>query len=326
MKRKILITGINGSGSSYLAEYILENIKNVSIHGTTRGHGNVHYKNLQKVQKDIDIIYVDLCDFSSVYRTFDNLRPDVVFHIASMANVKSSFESPLIVINNNVNITLNILEVVRMLKDKYGYNPIVQICSTSEVYGQVDPKHIPITEDCPINPINPYAVSKLTQDALGHVYYLNNGLNVIRTRMFSYLNARRGDLFATAFARQILDIKNGKRNVLEHGNLKSVRTLIDVRDAAESYWISIEKCKVGEVYNIGGTTPIKIEDFLNLLIDKFDVEVKTVENKNFLRPSDISVQIPDITKFTKCTGWKPKISFNDGLDFFVKEVYKFWDK
>jgi len=144
--------------------------------------------------------------------------------------------------------------------------------------------------------------------------------------MFSYLNARRGDLFATAFARQILDIKNGKRNVLEHGNLKSVRTLIDVRDAAESYWISIEKCKVGEVYNIGGTTPIKIEDFLNLLIDKFDVEVKTVENKNFLRPSDISVQIPDITKFTKCTGWKPKISFNDGLDFFVKEVYKFWDK
>jgi GDP-mannose 4,6-dehydratase len=321
---KTLITGITGSGGSYLAEYILKNVKNVKVIGTTRDHSVS--KNIENIRADIDLRYVDLNDSLSVYRLLDETRPDIVFHIASMANVRKSFDVPHEVVTNNVNITLNLLESIRLLKNKDGYNPIIQICSTSEVYGKVDPKYIPITEDCPLKPINPYAVSKMAQDNLGYVYFLNYGLNVVRTRMFTYLNARRSDLFATAFAKQILEIKRGEREFLVHGNLETVRTFIDVREASEAYWLATQKCKMGEVYNIGGNTGISIKEFLEMLIDKMDVTIRTKEDPKLLRPSDITVQIPDMSKFTKDTGWKPVIPFSESVDFFIEELYKFWDK
>lgn len=321
---KILVTGVTGSGASYLSEYILRNVKNVQLIGTTRGHGDE--RNIQSIKNEIEIRYLDFTDAISVYRLLEEDRPDIIFHIASIANVRNSFDNPPVVINNNVAITLNLLECVRLLKKKNGYNPIIQICSTSEVYGNVKAIHNPITEDCPLLPINPYAVSKLTQDSLGYVYYLNYSMNIIRTRMFTYMNAKRPDLFATAFAKQILEIKKKKRDVLRHGNLDSVRTFIDVREASEAYWLATQKCQMGEVYNIGGSVPIKIQKFLNLLIQKMGVPVETVQDKSLLRPSDISVQIPDMSKFTKQTGWKPTISFEDSMDYFISEIYKYWDK
>jgi GDP-4-dehydro-6-deoxy-D-mannose reductase len=322
-KPTILITGIGGSGASYLAEYILHNVPNISIIGTMRNHSLT--KNIKNIEKYINIEYVDLTDFSSIHSIIDEYNPEKIFHIASMANVKNSFLHPLTTIQNNINITLNLLESVRLLKNKYGYNPIIKICSTSELYGNVTKENNPITESTPLNPINPYAVSKMTQDNLGYVYWLNYGLNVIRTRMFTYLNARRPDLFATAFGKQIIEIKQKKRLFLEHGNLDSVRSFIDVREAAEAYWISTEKGIIGDVYNIGGKTILNIKDFLNILIDKMGVKVETKQNKNLLRPSDISIQIPDMSKFTQHTGWEPKRSFDDTLNHFVGELYEFWE-
>lgn len=324
MDQKVLITGVTGSGGSYLAEYILNTIPNTKVIGTTRDHSVA--QNIKYIKDRIELHYVDLLDLLSLYRMLDDTRPDIIFHIASMANVRKSFDAPHGVITNNINITLNLLECIRLLKNKNGYNPIVQICSTSEVYGKIDPKYIPVTEECPLKPINPYAVSKMAQDNLGFVYFLNYGLNIIRTRMFTYLNARRADLFATAFAKQILEIKRGEKDVLEHGNLDSVRTFIDVREAAESYWLASTKCKIGEVYNIGGKEPVKISDFLDLLIKKMGVSVKTYQNPKLLRPSDITVQIPDMSKFTRDTGWEPKIPFDQSVDYFIEELYKFWEK
>jgi len=256
-------------------------------------------------------------------------QPDIVFHIASMANVRKSFDNPISVVSNNVNITLNLLESVRLLKNKNGYNPIIQICSTSEVYGRVAAKDNPITESCPLKPINPYAVSKMTQDNLGYVYYLNYGMNIIRTRMFTYLNARRGDLFATAFGRQLLEIKKGRKDKMSYGDLTSTRTIIDVREAAEAYWISTQKCKIGDVYNIGGSHPITIRSFLDDLIEKMGLsaeKVNATQDIKLLRPSDIAMQIPDTTKFKTETGWSPTIPYTESLDYFIKELYKFWDK
>jgi GDP-mannose 4,6-dehydratase len=321
---KVLITGVTGSGGSYLAEYLCEHVPDAKVIGTTRDYSL--RRNIEKIENQIEIKLVDFNDSLSVYRMLDEVRPDVILHIASIANVRRSFDNPTPIVTNNVNITLNLLECVRLLKNKDGYNPVIQICSTSEVYGNVDPIYVPITEDCPIKPINPYAVSKMTQDFLGYVYFLNYGMKIIRTRMFSYWNARRGDLFATAFAKQILEIKNGKRKVLEHGNLESIRSFIDAREAAESYWVAAQKCKYGEVYNIGGTEPLKIKDCLDMLIKKMGVEVITKQNQSLMRPSDVSVQIPNITKFTTETGWEPKIKLDECMDFFVEEIYKFWDK
>jgi GDP-mannose 4,6-dehydratase len=321
MKKRVLITGVTGSGGSYLAEFLL-NQAGADVIGTTRDHTPA--RNIAHIKDRLAMRYLDLNEPMSVYRLFDDERPDIVMHIASMANVRKSFDYPHEVITNNINITMNLLEAVRLLKAKDGYNPIIQICSTSEVYGKVDPKNVPITEDCPLKPINPYAVSKMTQDNLGYVYFLNYGMNIVRTRMFTYLNARRADLFATAFAKQILEIKRGEREILEHGNLDTVRTFIDVRESAEAYWLATQKCKMGEVYNIGGSVGYSIGQFLELLINKMGAPVKTYQNPKLMRPSDTTVQIPDMSKFTRDTGWKPVIPFDQSMDYFIEELYRFW--
>ena len=230
--KKIFITGITGSGGSYLADYITDKFKNIEIHGITRWHsGKKSIFNSEK--NEIKLYEGDLNDLSSVIDILDKVRPDAIFHLASHANVKLCFVTPSSVINNNINSTLNLFEAIRLLK----LDPYIQLCSTSEVYGQVEEHEVPISEKNNLRPSSPYAVSKLAQDMLGYTYFLNYNLKIIRTRMFSYLNPRREDLFATSFAKQVALIEKGKLEVLRHGNLNSIRTLIDVRDAMESYWI-----------------------------------------------------------------------------------------
>lgn len=308
-----LITGITGSGGSYLADYIVEHHLAVKVHGISRWHSTSGNENLKKSSGKVAVHECDLNDLSSVIRVLKKIKPDVIFHLAAHANVRASFDTPLSVLQNNIMGTANLLEAVRIAD----IDPVVQICSTSEVYGQVNPKHVPITEECPINPSSPYAVSKVTQDLLGYTYFKNFGMKIVCTRMFAYLNPRRADLFATAFARQVVRIEGGLQKELVHGNLNSTRTLIDVRDAMESYWIAAEKCVFGEAYNIGGNTVITVGEFLELLKKKAKVKIPSRVDPKLLRPTDVTLQIPDTSKFQRATGWKPKYNFGESVDFLL---------
>ena len=261
---KILITGIAGSGGSFLAEYILDNHPTSRLYGISRWHSVSSNRNLSNVIDSVGMHECDLCDLSSVFTVLRQVKPDKIFHIASHANVRASFHTPLTVMQNNINGTANLLEAVRLL----GIDPIIQICSTSEVYGQVDPKRVPIAEDCLFQPSSPYAVSKTTQDLLGFTYFQAYNMRVVRTRMFSYLNPRRYDLFATSFALQVARIELGQQKFLNHGNLDSVRTIIDVRDAMEAYWLTATRGKIREIYNIGGDKIISVKNFLKDNPDK----------------------------------------------------------
>ena len=313
-----LITGISGSGGSYLAEYIVNNHPNVDVQGLSRWHSTVSRNNLRAISNKVTVHECDLNDMSSVLAALDDARPNYIFHLASHANVQTSFSTPISVVQNNVTGTLILLEAVRYLKIK----PKIQICSTSEVYGQVHQTNVPINEDCPLNPSSPYAVSKLAQDLLGATYFRSYGMEVIRTRMFSYLNPRRSDLFATSFATQIARIEMGLQSELHHGNLESVRTLIDVRDAMQSYWIATLKGRPGEVYNIGGSKVIKVGEFLEILKGMATCKIKTVADPALFRPVDVTLQIPDVTKFTNETGWKPKYSFEESVQYLLNHVRK----
>lgn len=320
--KKVIITGIAGSGGSYLAEYIVNNHPGVEVHGISRWHSTSTSQNLENVINKVHVHECDLTDLSSVVRTLKEVKPDAIFHLASYANVRASFITPLSVLNNNIIGTVNLFEAIRVLEN----DPIVQLCSTSEVYGQVDPKNVPIKEDCPLNPSSPYAVSKVTQDLLGYTYFRNYNMKIIRTRMFAYLNPRRADLFATAFSMQVARIEGGLQKELLHGNLDSIRTIIDVRDAMESYWVATTKCEFGEVYNIGGTTVIKVSEFLDMLKKLAKCDIPSRPEPKLFRPSDVTLQIPDVSKFTNQTGWKPKYSFEDSvqhlLDYCRNEVEK----
>lgn len=311
--KKVLITGVTGSGGSYLAEAVLRNKPDAEVHGIARWHSTSTQKNLSEISGRVCVHECDLTDLSSVYRTLEAVKPDVIFHLASHANVRAGFTTPLSVLQNNIMGTANLFEAVRMVE----IDPVIQLCSTSEVYGQVDPKNVPIKEDCPIQATSPYAVSKLAQDQLGFAYFRSYQQKIIRTRMFAYLNPRRTDLFATSFARQVARIEAGLQDKLLHGNLDSVRTLIDVRDAMDAYWIAALRCKPGEIYNIGGTTTVSVGEFLEILKKLSKKKIPSEVDPKLLRPADVTLQIPDVSKFKSETGWECKYRFEESVEHLL---------
>jgi GDPmannose 4,6-dehydratase/GDP-4-dehydro-6-deoxy-D-mannose reductase len=233
----------------------------------------------------------------------------VIFHFASNADVRGSFDKPISFVENNNSITINLLEAARRLNLK----STIIICSSSEVYGEVSKKDIPLREEQKFNPVNPYAATKAFQDFISQIYYKCFKLNIIITRMFSYTNARRKNLFQTAFANQIIKIKNKKQKILSHGNLDSIRTFIDINDAMDAYWLAATKGRIGEIYNIGGDKIISVRTFLKKLCSIAQLKIKTRLNKELLRPKDVTLQITDSKKFRKHTGWRPKVKFEDSV-------------
>jgi GDP-4-dehydro-6-deoxy-D-mannose reductase len=312
--QRVLITGITGSGGSYLAEHIVQNHPGVEVHGVGRWHSTTTSDNLSAIRGRVTVHECDLMDFSSILNALQKSRPDAVFHLAAHANVRASFQTPLAVMNNNIQGTSNLLEAIR----SSNLEPIVQLCSTSEVYGQVAPKDVPIHEDAPMRPASPYAVSKVTQDLLGYTYFVAYKMRIIRTRMFAYLNPRRTDLFATSFARQVARIERGLQKELVHGNLDSVRTIIDVRDAMRAYWDAVLYCQPGEAYNIGGTTHMTVGKFLETLISLARTPIPTRVDPALLRPADVTLQIPNTQKFEAATRWKARYSFEESLAFLLE--------
>jgi nucleoside-diphosphate-sugar epimerase len=210
----------------------------------------------------------------------------------------------------NVMGTLNLLETIR----KTEVDSIVQICSSSEVYGQVDEDKIPIKEDALFYPVNPYGVSKVAADRLAFQYFQTYGIKTVITRAFPHTGPRRNSIFAeSSFAKQLIEIENGKNNTISVGNLDSVRTFLDVRDMVEAYWMSTEKCDFGEAYNVGSETAITMQMLLDKLISLSKAKPSIKKDAKLLRPTDTSNHIPDTSKFRKRTAWRPKISLENTL-------------
>lgn len=319
---KSLITGIGGFVASHLAEYLLE--KGEEVIGTFRWTEDL--SRIKHIQEKINLIPVDLLDFSAVLRCIGKYRPQYIYHLAAQSYVTDSFTNPLITIETNTMGTVKLLEAIRKVKsDLVGlYDPMVHICSSSEVYGLVSKDLVPIKEDCRFNPSNPYAVGKVGADMAGLMYWTNFKIRTIRTRMFTHTGYRRSMLSCEcAFARQIARIEKGLQEpVLYHGNLNSVRTWADVRDAVRAYWIMMRKCRPGQAYNIGGNQTKTVGEMLNYMISLSPMKdkIKLKLDPKLLRPYDVTLQIPNCSKFIKETDWKPIYTFEQT----IQEVLNWW--
>ena len=189
-------------------------------------------------------------------------------------------------------------------------------------------KDLPINEKNKFHPASPYAISKIGTDFIAKYYYEAFQLKILTTRMFTHTGPRRGDYFAeSSFAKQIALIEAGYQNKVIHvGNLKSLRTVADVRDAVEAYYLLVtRKPRYGETYNIGGKFTCTIKEILNFLIKSSKVKgIKIKLDKKRFRPIDADLQIPDTKKFTKHTNWRPKYKFNqtmiDLLNYWRQKV------
>lgn len=318
---KALITGITGFVGSHLAEYILEHHPGVEVCGLVRWRSPK--QNIETIIDRIALHQGNLQDFPSLMSLLAECRPDIIFHLAAQSYVDFSFVAPIDTLATNVVGTGNLLEAVKQLKQSEGYDPVVHICSSSEVYGQVREDEIPIREDNPLRPASPYAVSKVGEDMLALQYWLSWKIRTIRTRMFTHTGPRRGEVFVVSnFAKQIASAEAGlSEPVVKVGNLESVRTFSDVRDAVRAYWLVAEKCQPGEVYNIGGTETMTVGRMLDKLLAMStlkDIEVQVDPAR--LRPSDVTLQVPCVDKFHKATGWKPEIPFEKTLE----DTLEYW--
>lgn len=298
-----------------MMEYLARRFPEKLLFGLARNESSLRSGNLDGVLDKIKVVFCELQSLQSVSAALLQIRPDEVYHFASNADVLYSFKNPSEVLNNNIACTLNLFEACRQNDLK----PKILLCSTSEVYGQVQPHEVPISESNPLRPASPYAVSKTTQDLLADVYFKAYGLPVVRTRMFTYINPRRANLFATSFALQVARIEAGLQNELSHGNLESVRTHFDVRDMAAAYAEVMEKGLPGEIYNLGGKSSFTVGEFLSLLIKSAKTEITCRPDPALFRPQDVTLQIPDVSKFENLTSWRPQYSLQDSIALLLDE-------
>lgn len=324
-----LITGITGMVGSHLADYLIENT-DWNIVGLTRWRSPLdnikHLIERINVKDRITLVNGDLNDSISLDAVIRDHQPDYVFHLAAQSFPLTSFTAPLDTLNTNIQGTVRLLDSIKTYKN----DAIVHVCASSEVFGRVPKEKLPIDEECTFHPASPYAVSKVGTDLMGRFYAEAYGMTVMTTRMFTHTGPRRGDVFAeSSFAKQIAMIEAGyiKEPIVKVGNLNSLRTIADVRDAVRAYHMLLTvNPTAGEYYNIGGTYTCEIGDVLNTLIGMSTMkdDIRIVTDPARLRPIDANLQVPNTNKFFKHTGWKPEIPFDktmlDLLDYWRDQI------
>lgn len=325
-----LITGITGMVGSHLADYLLRNT-NWKIYGLSRWRSpldNVEHllNQANKTNSRLNFIYGDLNDYSSLVDCLNLSKANYVFHLAAQSYPKTSFTEANLTLDTNIIGTYNLLNAI----NKSPYKPYIHVCSSSEIFGKVPKEKLPIDEKCHFHPASPYAISKVGTDLIGRYFFEAFNMKIMVTRMFTHTGPRRGDVFAeSTFAKQIALIEAKKiPPIIKVGNLKSLRTFADVRDAVRAYFILLTKKPIpGEAYNIGGNFTCAVGDMLNYLISLSKVKkIKIMVDKNRLRPIDADLQVPNTLKFQKHTGWRPKIKFEktmlDLLTYWRERVKK----
>ena len=325
---KALITGISGMVGSHMADYLLANT-DWDVIGMYRWRSPLenikHLVPRINARDRVRLSYGDLRDSTSINDVIREVCPDYVFHLAAQSFPKTSFSSPEDTLDTNIQGTFRVLEALR----QFAPEAVVHVCASSEVFGRVPKEKLPINEECTFHPASPYAISKVGTDLAGRYFAEAFNMRVMTTRMFTHTGPRRGDVFAeSTFAKQIALIEAGLQEPsIKVGNLDSLRTFADVRDAVRAYYMLVTNNPIaGEYYNIGGQYTTTIKDMLDTLVgmsakkDEISIEV----DPDRLRPIDADLQVPDTTKFFKHTGWKPEISFtstmSDLLDYWRDRV------
>jgi len=311
---KVLITGITGFVGSHLAEYLLS--YGYEVYGIVRWRSRM--ENIETIRDRIVLLDSDIKDASSVKEAIKKIQPDQIYHLAGQSFVLSSFTIPAETFLTNVIGELNIFEAVREIK----CDTLIMVAGSSEEYGLVYEKELPINETNPLRPLSPYAVSKVAQDLLGFQYFRSYGMKIIRTRAFNHTGPRRGEVFVTSnFAKQIAEIEKGKKEpVLWVGNLEAERDFTDVRDIVKGYHLALLKGELGEVYNLCSGYAWKISKILEYLLSLSKVKVEIKTDPSRLRPSDVMRLLGDCTKFQRKTGWKSEIPFEKTME----DLLNYW--
>jgi len=311
---KILVSGITGFVGGHLLKVLREERPGAEIYGLVRPGDTA----AAALGPDVRRIDAELEAARSVEAAFERVQPEAIVHLAAQSSVQHSWLDPQGTLRTNLHGLLHLLEAVR----KTGLAPRVLVVGSADEYGDAGSSpDRPLTEDAPLRPLSPYAVSKVAQGYLALQYALAFGMPIVRTRTFPHTGPGRGEVFAeSSFARQIAEIEAGLRPpILEVGNLEAVRDFSDVRDVVRAYVQLLDRGKPGEVYNVCSGHGIRMGDLLERLLGLTGVRVEVRVAPDRLRPSDIPIQVGDPSRLREAIGWAPRFTLGDTLEALLDE-------
>jgi GDP-4-dehydro-6-deoxy-D-mannose reductase len=316
---RILITGISGFAGSHLAEQLLD--LGCEVHGTIRRHAVPMHENIEQIRGKIILHEADITSAERIFRIFEEIQPNAVFHLAAESFVPTSFREPARVINNNLVGTIQIFEAARRYDNEL---ESLQVACSSEQYGLVNPSEVPVIEDLKKNPFRPrsvYAITKVATEQIAWLYHNSYGVPSIITRGFNHEGPRRGIQFVSSVIhRQIVEILNKQRDKIIIGNPNAIRDFTHVKDTVNGYILTSEKGTIGEPYNVCSGKGISVADYITIAKNIFDVNVEVFVDPSRFRPSEVPLLIGKNDKIRKDTGWTPTRSLvdliKDGVEYF----------
>lgn len=237
-------------------------------------------------------------------------QPEAIYHLAAQSNPRRSLDDPRGTWALNLGGTLNLLEAVR----HSGLTPRVVLVSSGVVYGNPAPEHLPVREDCPVRPNNPYAASKAAADLLGIQHALTYGAGVVIARPFNHSGPGQADLYVLAsLARQVAEVEAGRKDAVVHGDLSVVRDFTDVRDIVRAYRLLAVHGRPGEVYNIGSGRDVSLQQMLDILRGLARRPIPDRVDPALLRAVDQPRLLADASKLRADTGWEPAYALETTL-------------
>jgi GDP-4-dehydro-6-deoxy-D-mannose reductase len=316
---RVFVTGIDGFVGSHLAEFLLT-IPGTEIHGTTLDPSQI--PNIKHIRHSLHLHQCDILDRERLIRLVEQIKPDRIFHLAGQAFVPAAFIDPVSTFQANIMGGVHILEAARLLGSRSGDAPSVLVVSTGEVYGRVD--RLPITEDFPLAPNNPYAASKAALDLIAQQYCTSFHMPVVVVRPFNHVGPRQSPLFVCAdFGKQFAEIAAGEKPPQIHaGNLQAQRDFTDVRDIVKAYWLLLERTPPHVVYNVSSEEPLSIGELLTMFQEIVGIDVKIVSEQKRMRSYDVPVVRGSYDRLRHDTGWAPSFPIRQTL----KDVFEYWKK
>ncbi len=301
---KALITGIAGFAGSHLVE---------RLKGRFEISGTIIDGNLGNLSgfTGLDLVRCDLLDGAGVEGLIARLRPDFIFHLAAQSMPSFSFGHPAETLHTNIFSTLNIFEAIVSSSPE----TVVLNIGSGDEYGDAAQECLPVNERAELRPLNPYAVSKVTQDLLAFQYWKSKGLKVVRARPFNHFGARQAESFVAAeFAKQIAEVEAGikKEKTLKVGNLEAAKDFLDVRDVVAAYELLVQKGAYGEVYNIASGRAVSIREMAEKLISLSTESIEIVQDPSRKRATDVVALYGDAARL-KALGWSQRYTLDESL-------------
>lgn len=305
---RALVTGASGFVGGHLCEHLIAEGDHVmGLSATGRWPSDLAHLGESVRIEPLDLVAVAEAALAGL---IGRERPEVIYHLAAQSNPQQSVADPRGTWAANLGGTLNLLEAVKAS----GLKPRVIVVGTGTCYGDPAAEFIPVREDCPLRPNNPYAASKAAVDLLGIQHHLGHKTDVVIARPFNHAGPRQSPRYVlAALAVQVAAVEAGQKECVEVGNLDVTRDFTDARDVVRGYRLLAERGKAGEIYNLGSGRGTRLLDALEHLRSLATRPIPVRVDPARVRPVDLPFLIADPGKLRAAVGWEPAYSIEQTL-------------